>query len=85
MGNDKFKSALWGAIAGLITGILIAPKSGKETRQDVKETLGKLKNDISEKLSGLSEVTKDSYDDVINEVVDAYEREKSFPRKTQKR
>ena len=28
--------AVVGAVAGFVTGILIAPKSGKETRQDIK-------------------------------------------------
>ncbi len=30
--------AVFAAIAGYIAGILTAPKSGKETRQDIKET-----------------------------------------------
>lgn len=34
-------ATLFVAIAGYITGILTAPKSGKETREDIKETANK--------------------------------------------
>lgn len=33
--------AVFAAVAGYIAGILTAPKSGKETRQDIKETAEK--------------------------------------------
>lgn len=35
--------ALVGAAAGFVAGILTAPKSGKETRQDIKSTANKAK------------------------------------------
>lgn len=39
-----------GAIAGVATGILTAPKSGKETRQDIKNKAGELKGAAERKL-----------------------------------
>jgi gas vesicle protein len=37
MSKGKFAlGALFGAAAGLVAGILTAPKSGKETREDIK-------------------------------------------------
>lgn len=44
-----------GTIIGTITGVLVAPKSGKETREDVKEK----GNDIKEKLNENIVETKD--------------------------
>ncbi|MBO4854800.1 YtxH domain-containing protein [Candidatus Saccharibacteria bacterium] len=36
-GNGKFfLGAVCGAIAGAIAGVVLAPKSGKETREDIK-------------------------------------------------
>jgi len=39
--NDRtfpfFKGAVVGAIAGAVTGLLFAPKSGKETREEIKK------------------------------------------------
>lgn len=47
------------AAAGYVTGILTAPKSGKETRQDVKDTATKAKREAEKELKKLhSEVSK---------------------------
>lgn len=40
--NGFLIGATIGAIAGVVTGILFAPKSGKETRQDIKDTSKKV-------------------------------------------
>ena len=37
-----------GAVVGTIAGVLIAPKSGKETIEDVKEKSNQVKNKINE-------------------------------------
>lgn len=38
------------AIAGYVAGILTAPKSGKETRKDIKDTTAKTINETEQKL-----------------------------------
>ena len=48
MSNKKSSVARWGvvgAIAGAIAGLLFAPKSGKETRADIKEGTVKAKKE----------------------------------------
>lgn len=40
-----------GAVVGTIAGVLIAPKSGKETIADVKEKSNNIKNKISENIT----------------------------------
>jgi gas vesicle protein len=40
-----FKGMFFGAVAGAVAGLLLAPKSGKETREDIK----KLAVDIQDK------------------------------------
>ena len=42
--------ALLGAAAGFAAGILTAPKSGKETREDLKDTANKLKTEATDEL-----------------------------------
>lgn len=50
-GNKKLAiGALIGAAAGLVVGILTAPKSGKETRKDIKETAGKVFSEAEKRL-----------------------------------
>jgi gas vesicle protein len=46
--------ALVGVMAGFITGILTAPKSGKETREDIKNTAGKVYREAEMKLKDLN-------------------------------
>lgn len=79
------KGALVGAVAGAVAGVLLAPKSGEETRKDLK----KLANDwaekavdmyedaqqmLSEKVSAMKAVGKrldeKKYLDLVKEVID---------------
>ena len=55
MANNKkwALGAILAAIGGYITGILTAPKSGKETRQDIKDEAVKLKSEAEKKLKQL--------------------------------
>lgn len=58
MSKGKFAiGALIGVAAGFITGILTAPKSGKETRQDIKEASAKAKDVAVEKAAEVKEAT----------------------------
>lgn len=58
--------ALVAGVAGYITGILTAPKSGKETREDIAEKATDLKNEGAERLEDL----RDELDDLINTAKD---------------
>ena len=50
-GTGKFAiGAIVGAVVGVVAGILTAPKSGKETRADIKKKSDKLVDDT--KLGG---------------------------------
>lgn len=60
--NKKVAAATAGVVLGAVAGILIAPKSGKETIQDVKEKSNQIKeksNQIKNKISENLEDTKD--------------------------
>lgn len=52
------------AAAGYATGLLFAPKSGKETRSDIKSKLDNLKETTSEKMDS----AKDVYDESVAKV-----------------
>lgn len=64
--NDNFgsfvKGILVGAVAGAVAGVLLAPKSGEETRKD----LSKLAKDWAEKAS-------DFYNDALNMIYEKAE------------
>lgn len=44
-----------GAIAGFVSGILVAPKSGKETRADIKEAGQKAKDNLAKEANKVSD------------------------------
>ena len=53
-----------GILAGVVTGILTAPKSGKETRADIKKKIDELQS----KLASLSGETRSKIDEKIAEL-----------------
>lgn len=79
MSQDNFwKGVLAGAVAGVIGGILLAPKSGQETREDIAKYYVQIKRDLIKELEKLQKFTKETYDDVVNKIVDRYEHDKKI-------
>jgi gas vesicle protein len=73
MKNDGFKilsGFFIGAIGGLLTGILIAPESGKDTRKKISDTANKIKDDLSEFADETLEATKKSISETIDELLE---------------
>lgn len=52
-GKNVVAAVVLGAAAGYIAGVLTAPKSGKETRQDIKNTADKYKSEAEQRLQKL--------------------------------
>jgi len=78
------KGAVLGAIGGAISGILLAPKSGKQTREDIKklaEDLGdkaeevylnaqkKLKTKIENIKKAGEQIDEEKYKELVSEVI----------------
>ena len=68
-----------GAVAGYVAGILTAPKSGKETRQDIKKASAELKKNLEVKL----QVTKDELAKLIAQATEKVISEKMDSKKDQ--
>jgi gas vesicle protein len=69
--SDTDKGALTGAFItgaaiGMATAILIAPKSGKETREEIKRNLGDAKDKINETISNGSETAKSKLSEAVS-------------------
>ena len=70
-GSKVISSLLIGAAAGFVTGLLIAPQSGDETRQQVADTTERLREDLrkqSEKSTEILDEVKGSAEDLVDEV-----------------
>jgi len=62
-----------GALAGLAVGLLYAPKSGRRTRADMRRYYFEMKDQVLESLSQIKDITKETYEKVVNSVVKGYE------------
>lgn len=67
-----------GVLAGAIAGVLLAPKSGKETRDEITKYIHEMKDKIAEELTKAEKITKDSYNDIVAKIVKVYELEKKI-------
>ncbi len=64
MSNVKYKSAVAagivaGSAVGLVTGLLMAPKSGKQLREDIASKTGDAADTAAEKINDAKDATKD--------------------------
>lgn len=70
MSKAKFAvGALIGAAAGVVAGMLTAPKAGKETRADIKEKASELKTEAAKR----AEAAKQRTDEVVGDVKEKVE------------
>lgn len=64
------------AVAGVATGILIAPKSGKETREELKEkavnTVEAIKDTVHKKVESVKDPAAHAISEVFNVIKDAH-------------
>jgi len=70
-----------GAIAGAIAGILLAPKSGKQTREDIAKYIHEIKDKIVKQLEKAGDFTKEKYDEIVAKTVDTYKAGKKISTK----
>jgi gas vesicle protein len=61
-----------GAVAGAIAGLLLTPKSGEETRDEIQTELHELKDQIVARLQTLEDFTQAKYDQTIKIVLAEY-------------
>lgn len=59
-----------GAVIGFVSGILLAPKSGKETREDIKNTALSTKDAVVENANKAKEATVQKANDLKSKAED---------------
>lgn len=60
----RTQGALLGALVGVSAGVLLAPKSGKETREDISEAFDETVRTVKETSTDIVDNAKDSYEDM---------------------
>ncbi len=85
--NSFMKGLAFGAVAGAVAGILLAPKSGEETRKDIQnlaesmkdkavDTYSEARKKVEKKAKSMKalgeKIDEKKYSTLVNEVVDEY-------------
>lgn len=67
-----FRGIATGVILGAVAGVLLAPKSGKETRSDIKKVYSRVLVDVRDKLLAVQHISEDMYHEMVDAVVSEY-------------
>ena len=82
MENNKTQKVaaafLFGAAIGGVLAMLLAPKSGKETRQDITDEINNYTRKASEAKSRIIEIAKKISSDMVNQTEKVYSDVRSF-------
>jgi gas vesicle protein len=73
-GKNLFKGLLAGLAIGGILGVLLAPKSGKQVRQDLRKAYKATSQDIAKRIGDIEDISKSKYDQIVEAVISEYEK-----------
>ena len=71
---DFAMGILAGVVGGIVAGILLAPKSGEESRKDVKETIDNLREKYSPEIVQAKEQALNTIRSSKDKIEDAYKK-----------
>ena len=72
--NNLFKGIMAGLAIGGAIGVLFAPKSGRQTRQDLKRAYKATSKDIARRINDLEDISQSKYDQIVDAVVNEYQK-----------
>ncbi len=68
----SFKDFFLGLLAGTLTGIMISPRSGRETREGIKQSYAEIKDEVIGKTAAIKEISREAYGNIVDSVVEGY-------------
>ena len=68
--GDWLKGLLIGSLVGVVVGLLFAPKSGKELREDISEKAKDLADKVKDEYEGALDKSKKGFESVISRLKD---------------
>jgi gas vesicle protein len=72
--KNLFKGIMAGLAIGGAIGVLFAPKSGRQTRQDLKKAYRATSKDIARRMNDLEDISQSKYDQIVDAVVNEYQK-----------
>lgn len=76
--NSFLKGTLLGILAGAAAGLLFAPKSGEETRADIRNTYNEMKDKVLDEISKAKDFSKEMYDKAVANTISTYKEAKKI-------
>jgi gas vesicle protein len=71
--TGNFGTFVWGMLLGAAAALLFAPKSGRETRRELTDSVYRLRDQAEEKAREVQHVVTDTVDDVRRQFEDGIE------------
>lgn len=89
MSNDNGSGTVKGAfvgftlgfIAGAVTALLLTTKTGEELRGDIRRIAREARDKVEEKTGKIKNLTKEKYNEVVNNVISTYKKLKDLTEK----
>jgi len=78
MKKNIFKTLVVGTALGGALGVLFAPKSGKETRKDIRRAYHDVSKDVAARAKEAGKMTRQTYDQIVDTAVSEYQRVKEM-------
>lgn len=70
-----------GAVIGMAAGLFLQSRKGKELTKDAQKKAMALQKQVMKKLDGLETMTKEKYNEVVEQVLSYYEKTKEVAQK----
>jgi gas vesicle protein len=70
-----------GAAVGAVTALFLTTRTGEELRADLKKVALEIRDKVEERASKIKNLTKEKYDEIVNNVVSNYQKAKEFTQK----
>jgi gas vesicle protein len=70
-----------GAVLGLAAGLFLQSRKGKELTKDAEAKAKMLQKQVMKKLEGVGEMTKEKYGEMVDQVVEFYQKSKDVATK----
>ena len=72
--RNLFKGLLAGLAIGGVLGVLLAPKSGKQVRQDLKKAYTNTSKDIAKRINEIEDISQSKYEQIVEAVINEYKK-----------
>jgi gas vesicle protein len=74
----SLKDFFLGVLAGALAGVIFAPRSGRETREGLKEHYSEIKDQVIGKTASIKGITRETYENIVDSVVEGFESAKKI-------